>query len=812
MFVRFVYLLILSLLITTCCYAQPTGVLKGRVANAASKELLPGATIAEINNVAKGTISELDGTYSLVLDTGVHKMFVEYIGANSDTFVVQITANTITEHNILIISSDELLKTVVVSSGKFKQNLEDLTVSMDVLKPALINNKNTTSIETALEQVPGLAIIDNDPQIRGGSGFTFGVGSRVGIVVDGIPLLSGDAGRPEWSYIPVESIEQIEIIKGASSVLYGSSALSGVINVRTAYPRSKPKTTINYSVGEYTAPRSPAANWYNSSLPGFTNLNFSHARIINDNIDLVIGGNFNLDQGYIGPAPPFPTLPPDLKKALLLTDSIPTFDNKDLLKERGRLNFSLRYRNKKIHGLSYGINGNGMLNKTNLPLAWLNDSTGLYKSYPGAMFLENQTIFNLDPFIKYTDDNGVSHSLVTRVFHTNDVITNNLSNSGTIYYGEYQLQRNFKDQNFIFTGGLVGSLAQSHASIYASSGSPDNNTTNAAGYLQLDKKLWNVLNISGGLRYEYFKTNDLQSVAAPIYRAGASLKVFPGTWIRTSYGEGLRYPTITERYTLTKVGLFGLFPNPDLQPETSKNFELGIKQGFKIGDCLGYLDIAGFQQNYHNTIEYLFGVWDPTVSLVGFKFMNTGDSRVTGVDMSVAASTPENNKKFGLTALIGYTYVDPISLTPNLVYAHTKTLGGAGDSSVSYKNSSLDTAGNVLKYRFKNMVKADVEVRIHAFGVGVSYRYYSKMQNIDKAFQDIQDLTGDIPNFYQIQAVKFWESHKGYSIFDARISYKITDRHKISIICNNVFNLAYSLRPLKIESPRTTSIQYFYSF
>ncbi|HRD39883.1 MAG TPA: hypothetical protein PLC65_14735, partial [Bacteroidia bacterium] len=68
-------------------------------------------------------------------------------------------------------------------SGKFEQKLEELTVSMEVIKPDLIHNKNSTSIESALEQAPGLSIIDNDPQIRGGSGFTFGVGSRVAIVV-----------------------------------------------------------------------------------------------------------------------------------------------------------------------------------------------------------------------------------------------------------------------------------------------------------------------------------------------------------------------------------------------------------------------------------------------------------------------------------------------------------------------------------------------------------------------------------------------------------------------------------------------------
>ena len=804
-----------AVLILLCqsAVAQVSGVLKGKVTNSRTKELLPNAAVRMLNNPAKGTVTDIDGIYSVVSDTGMQYFVCDYVGCNADTFFVHITANAIVEHNVSLVPNSELLKTVVVSSGKFAQKLEELTVSMEVLKPSLINNKNTTSIETALEQVPGLTIIDNDPQIRGGSGFTFGVGSRVAIVVDGIPLLSGDAGRPEWSYIPVENIEQVEIIKGSSSVLYGSSAINGVINIRSAYPRLKPKTVISYSAGGYSSPQSPAANWYNGAIPGFMNLNFLHSRIIHDNIDFVIGGNFNMDQGYIGPAPPSGHVDTAIKHALMLPDTIKPFSNKDMLKMRARLNFSLRYRSKKYEGLSYGINGNSMLNKTNMVLAWYNDSAGLYKGYPGAVFLEQQTFFNLDPFIRYDAGNGVTHSLVTRVFHTDDQITNNQSTNGTLYYAEYQLQRKYKELNLNFTGGVVSSIARTRAQLYDSSGTPDNSVTNIAGYIQVDKKIWDVLNISGGVRYEYFKTNSLESVAQPIFRAGASLKVLQGTWVRTSFGDGYRYPTITERYISTKAGLFGVFPNPGLQPETSQNFELGIKQGFKIGDCMGYLDLAGFQQNYHNTIEYLFGVWDPSVSLVGFKFVNTGDSRVSGADISLACSTPESNKKFGITALVGYTYIDPVSLTPNLIYAHTKSIqpGAPGDS-ISFHNSSMDTSNNTLKYRFKHLFKADIEVRIHKFGIGASYRYYSKMENIDKAFGDIESLTKLIPGFDPIVIVNYWQQHKGFHIFDARVSYKMTDKHKMSVVASNLFNVAYFLRPLKIEPPRTVAIQYVYTF
>ena len=176
-------------------YAQQTGILKGKVTSATSHEVLIGATIRVVNNPVKGTVTDPDGVYSLVLDTGYHKLECDYIGSLRDTFLVHITANNITEKNIALEASSEVLNTVVVSSGKFNQKLNELTVSMEVLKPDLIANKNTTSIETALEQVPGLSIIDNDPQIRGGSGFTFGVGSKVAILQDGLPLLSADAGR-----------------------------------------------------------------------------------------------------------------------------------------------------------------------------------------------------------------------------------------------------------------------------------------------------------------------------------------------------------------------------------------------------------------------------------------------------------------------------------------------------------------------------------------------------------------------------------------------------------------------------------------
>lgn len=799
-------------------YSQTgTGVLKGSIMDKDSKEPIIGATIQLLSDLSKGTASDIEGNYVLVLDTGNYRVLCSYLGLQSDTFTVKIKENEIFQKNILLKQNAKTLETVVVSSGKFEQKIEELTVSMEVLKPNLIANKNTTSIETALEQVPGLTIIDNDPQIRGGSGFTFGVGSRVAIVVDGIPLLSGDAGRPEWSYIPVENIEQIEVIKGASSVLYGSSALNGVINIRSAYPRSKPKTSINYSAGQYSIPQSPSENWYktrgNNSFPGFSNLNLFHSRIIGTNLDFVVGANFNIDQGYIGPPPAAKYMPPDLKEALHVQDTMPLFTNNDMIKKRARINFNLRYRAKRIEGLNFGVNVNAMLNKTNMVFAWLDDSLGLYRGYPGAVFLEDQTLFNVDPFIKYTTKNGLSHSLQTRVFHSDNVISNNQSNRGTMYFGEYQIQKKFKSIDLNFIGGTSGNVSYSSSRLYAASGQPDNKIVNTSAYIQFDKKFWRILNLSGGVRYENFKINNLKNEDAFIYRFGGNLQLTRGTFIRSSYGTGFRYPTITERYITTKAGMFGVFPNPDLKPETSKSFEVGIKQGFKIGNCKGYIDVAAFHQKYENNIEYLFGVWDPKVSIIGFKFVNTGKTQVRGLDFSIAATTAETNKRFGISTLIGYTYIEPISLNPDSVYGYAKNLDGTQGAALTYKNSSMDTTGNILKYRFKHMFKADIEFKIYKFNVGASYRFYSKMQNIDKAFEGIEQLTKDGNMFFdEIKGVAFWQNHLNIQIWDARLSYNVDKKQKVSIVCNNVFNVQYSLRPLKIESPRSAAVQYVLTF
>ena len=786
-----------------CMSFGQTGKLKGTVVDDKDEPIM-GASVIYKEDVTIGANTDFDGKYEMELPAGKVRIICRYSSMVTDTFHIIITDGEVVEKNIKLLPyAVQNLQEMEVKVGKFDKPLEDQTISMEIIRPGLIENKNTRSIETALDQTPGLNILDGEPQIRGGSGFTFGVGSKVAVIVDDMPMLSGDAGRPEWGFVPVENIHQIEVIKGASSVLSGSSALSGSIHIRTAYPKLKPKTKVNVYAGMYSKPDEEGATWWND-FPLISGVNFLHSRMIK-NLDLVIGGNFNYDHGYIGP--------PVQDSSILASpfaDTVSRFNNQQMSSKRARINFNIRHRSKKYKGMSYGVNGNAMYAETNMAFAWLGDSSDLFRAYPGAVFLQKQLIFHVDPFINFFTQSNGKHHFRTRLLHADNEMTANQSNRATTYYGDYMFQKRYKNlKDLDFIGGITGVFTNSFANMYVGSGSPNNKLLNVSAYTQLEKKFAKLLNLSVGGRLEYFQLNDSITALKPIFRAGTSIKLYQETYLRASYGQGYRFPTITERFIRTGVGNFGVFPNPYLKPESSWNAEIGVKQGLKIGGIYGYLDIAGFWQEYQNTIEYMFGFWgdgsDPS-NFAGFKFMNTGESRVMGIDASFSGKA-NIGKAVDVVFMTGYNYIVPKTLSPDYVYGVDSVYY---NKEYSYKSTSLDPSKGILKYRFLHNVKGDVEFTIKKkISLGVSVKYFSKIENMDIVIKDFEELTEDLAYIQNIEYMDFYNSHRhGNWIFDARVSYNFNEKHKLAVISANIMNRVYSLRPLKIEQPRTIMLQY----
>src|SRR5699024_6097443 len=98
-----------------------------------------------------------------------------------------------------------------------------------------------------------------------------------------------------------------------------------------------------------------------------------------------------------------------------------------------------------------------------------------------------------------------------------------------------------------FIGGLTYNYVDTYAEMYEGSGQPENYLEHMSGYAQLEKKFWDILNLSVGARLEYYSLNHRdQTKIKPIFRAGGNLKLTQATFLRASYGQGYRYPTITE--------------------------------------------------------------------------------------------------------------------------------------------------------------------------------------------------------------------------------------------------------------------------
>jgi iron complex outermembrane receptor protein len=776
-------------------------VLEGLVLAEDTGEPLIGAHVKLKGDISTGAISDLDGKFTLEVPAGEQTIVISFTGMLNRTLDLNIAAGSNTRQTIRLTPYANELQGVEIKVGRFDRSIEEITSSLEIIKPDLIQNKNVTSISTILDFTPGLNILDGEPQIRGGSGFTFGVGSKVGVFIDGMPVLSGDASRPYWELVPIENIDQIEVVKGCASVMSGANALSGAIYIRTARPSLEPKTKIKVYGGGYTAPQKKYMKWW-SGLAYIGGADYFHTRIIK-NTDITIGANVHLDHGFIGAPKPGP----------LVTDTLTNFSDSQLAKQRYRFNFNIRQRSEKIEGLNYGINGNIMSNKSNMVLAWLDDSTGFYRAYPGAVILQDQFVFYLDPFVNFYSKIGITHSFKTRIMHSNLNQSNDQTIRSNVYYADYNFGRKYEFlKGFAFTGGLTFQYNDVHSNMYEGFGTPDNSLLNLSGYAEVENNFFDLINLSVGARLEYFSLNDSVQEAKPVFRAGLSLKLLQETYLRFSIGQGYRYPTIAERFIETDLGSFGVFPNSTLVPESSLNAELGVKQGFKFANYFGYFDIAVFQQEYDNTIEYLFGQWAPrsadTWPFYGFRFVNTGKSKITGVDISLTGIA-QLGKKASLKTMFGYNYILPKTLEPDLIFATDSV-----PIDLSYRTTSVDPSKNILKYRFLHSVKGDVEVNIYNFSVGFSLKYFSRIENLDKSIQDLEEYTKATGGSIQpIQYMNYFFNHNnGQFIADARVSYTLKKKHRFTLVSDNVFNKWYSLRPLMPEQMRKVVFQYSLTF
>ncbi len=856
---RFLVSVIFNLLFITFVTAQ-NATLKGKMLDASNNDPLPFANVI-VGEEGTGVNTDLDGNYEISLPAGSHKITYSFVGYDDVVKDVTLIAGEVKVLDVSMGAGAELLEQVVVTTNKSAIKVGKSTVSVAVVQPDLVENTNSTAIDQVVEKVPGVTIVDGQANIRGGSGYSYGAGSRVLLLVDDMPFLTGDAGFPNWRDIPVENLNQIEILKGAASALYGSSALNGVINVRTAYPTSEPYTKVSVFGTYFDKPASldTCANrgpgfvcntdtttvfdydWWNKDqevrpvfsdredtvthtpkyfggYAGFrkpvqTGIQVAHRQKFGK-FDLVLGGNYFYSDSHL----------------------------RNEYERKTRVNFNTRYRVKD--NLSIGINGNVNLGKSSSFFIWDDPWEGGALPFSDFVTVNNSKRFNVDPYITFFDNKENRHKILTRYYYVENDNGNNQENTSNNLYGEYQFQRKFKGLGDLgVVAGMVGMYSTSlQAGLY---GYGDYRISNYAGYLQVDKGFIKnpeqddyKLNISGGFRYELntLNSNDfiriyadtsVQDVlvasepkiteARPVFRLGLNYEPVEYTYIRASWGQGYRFPSIAEKFVTTSISLIGIYPNPQLESETGWSTDIGIKQGFKISDWQGFADLSLFWTEYQNMMQFTFGDNQFTgidfntgdsvnVSEPGFRSANDGDVQIPGFEISLAGQGRLFNRK---TQFIGgYTFIDP-------KYKEWEPIHEDSIPVTEGQFNAYYTTGdeNVLKYRSRHTFTLDAQTDVipDKFSLGVSLQYSSYMQTLDDYLvRGVPiEILGNIVYIplFGLEEYRDIYKNKGNFSVDARIAYNITKGVKISMVGKNLTNSFITTRPALINAPRNITLR-----
>jgi len=716
-------------------------VIKGRVSDRDTGEPLAGVYVIYGNGL--GTSTDEYGNYSFKTDSAKITVTFQYLGYKTVTRQLNLRRNEVHNVDVQLETETHSINQVVVSADRVEHRISEMIVSVSVIKADFLSRNHITDATELITKTSGIEVLDGQASIRGGSGFSYGVGSRVMALVDGLPLLSPDAGGIRWQYLPVENLSQVEIIKGASSVMYGSSALNGIINFRTADASNIPVTKFFAEAGLYCKPRNSEWKWWTTPRV-FSTISFTHLR-----------KEGNTDLGFI---------------VNLFTDnSYRKFNDEKL----GKVSLKVKHFSKKTEGLNYGINlTGGLTDKTDF-LLWGNaKDSALIQDTSSVSFLHGRFLA-VDPFISYSKQERFRHDFRARIQSSENRFPVKVKNNARTFsiYSEYQLWYKLSDLVSI-TAGASETWNKINSNFFG-----DHNGINIAAFGQAEMKPSERLKLVAGVRLEENILDSDADKLVPVFRAGVNWQAADYTFIRASFGQGYRFPSIAEKYASTTLGSVTIFPNPTLQAESGWSSEVGLKQGILIGkNITGQADLSVFFSQNRNFIEYLFGLYPDGL---GFRADNIEQSRIYGAEVELLLNRSKGNLNTTISG--GYTFVMPIDLRE-----------GSPSDETTY-----------LKYRRKHSFKLNLNNTWKRLESELTLYVRSKILNIDDVFVNPMTREAILPGFYD-----YWLTHNtGYFAADLSLGYNINHWLKISMALKNATNTEYMGRPGDIQPPRNISVR-----
>jgi len=676
--------------------AQTAARLSGLVVDAATRQPLAGANV-QIEGTVLGAVADAGGHFVVRgLAAGRYSLRASYIGYRPDTLRFSLAPGEAREVRLALKPSLIHLNQVVITSSRQPENLAQAAASINIMDRAAIERRSLMRVDEALQYVPGVTMVGENINIRGGSGYNRLGGNRMLVLLDEVPILTSDLGEANWNIVPITEIERVEVLKGAASSLYGSGALSGVVNMITRAPSRALSIQLRQASGIYDQPSVPEWKWTDRLL------NFHRT-------DASLSRSF----GPIG-----------LRLAASYHQS--TGDRENSSFERwyftGKAVWQLPF------NASWTVFSTYSFEDRDLFLQWLEQDHAL--NVPPT---DRGNAITLKGFVGYTVYQQVfSPRLAAKVRLSFNqqllALPFNIANAFTPAIGASgEVQLNWKPrEDHSVSFGMDYKYDDVESAFYGK-----RRAHNFSPYIQEIWRVSQLLHLNAGLRWDnYVLVGDsVETQWSP--KLGFSYQPFYDTIFHFSYGRAFRAATVVERFIVAGSKDFQALPNPQLQPERSSLFDLGVRQS--IGEHL-YAEVTAFYNRYENLIE-------PTLltSQLKAQFLNYPRARIQGIET-------ECRWRF---------WHERISL----------------QGSATWMDAVELKSGEPLLYRPRFIASFSPALQWNAFSCGADFRYLSRLLKVA-----VYPLDERVPT-------KIWDVRAGYR----------WSRLQAQIVVRNAWNYNYTV-------------------
>lgn len=573
MFKKSIYTFLFTLLLPVFVFSQNS--IKGRVIDAGTNQILAGANIL-ISEFEKGTSTNSNGEFTFEnIPEGGLTIRVSFMGYDDQLIKLNITPDSNPFFEIKMISSSIEIEKVIITATLTEHQVDDLPGQNEVVEKEEIDVYPATNTDDILKSIANINVNRSWGIFSKNSSVTMrGLDAAQGVLIlyNGVPLNKTAGGSINWSIISPERIDRIEIIKGPSSALYGNNAMGGVINIITKKTENQFSGNIRTFGGSY------------ATLGGKFDIE-GNEKVKGKNLYWGLNGFYRQGDGYV--------IEPKVSR-----DST---DTEIYLKEN-RLGASLGYEfnnNNKVEveysyfddkrgdGVQvYEKDGGYTKYTTHFARAKYNGQIKKLKVEADAYF-QNELYYKLGESIN--DDGNYKlyyQDQVSRDYGVWMNATHKFSENNWFTFG-IDIKQGFMDASDIYLTSTDTLIREGKVQSYAA-------------FLQEEYGLFNnKFKIIAGLRFDYARFYDGSiKVGAPTANTGfetsfsdtyktsnwtafspklaLQYEISPAIKSYVSASTGFMPPKLDDLISSRKISKGFKQANPELQPQTLTNYELGF--------------------------------------------------------------------------------------------------------------------------------------------------------------------------------------------------------------------------------------------